>query len=110
MRIHNPQSNEDLLPELHRCLAALRWRRGFDTTRYIKAKSIVLNEYMRNAGLNACVVGVSGGVDSAVVLAMAAHAQRQHKSPIKRVLAAMMPIFDTGASNQDLAKAPTSAT
>jgi len=105
MRIHNPQSNEDLLPDLHRTLAALRWRRGFDPGRYIRAKATVLNEYMRASQLNACVVGVSGGVDSALVLALVDHARRQHKSPIKRVIGATMPIFDCGATNQDSAAA-----
>ncbi len=105
MRIYNPQTTESLLPELHTALATLRRRRDFDAARYIRAKIIVLNTYMRNAGLNACVLGVSGGVDSAVALGLAARAQAQADSPITKIVAALMPIFDPGATHQSEATA-----
>jgi NAD+ synthetase len=105
MRIYNPQPTNALLPELRRALQVLRQRRGFSVARYIEAKVIVLNEYLRRSSLDACVIGVSGGVDSAVVLGLAARAKAQLDSPIKRIVAAMLPIFDPGATNQTDAKA-----
>lgn len=40
----------------------------------------------RKAGLKACLVSVSGGVDSAVTLALMKHAQKRQGSPIEKVL------------------------
>ncbi|MCW3053809.1 MAG: hypothetical protein JWN14_2979 [Chthonomonadales bacterium] len=105
MRVYNPQPKETLFPELRTTLAALRRRRGFDAERYIQAKVIVLNTYMRKARLNACVLGVSGGVDSAVALGLAARARAQADSPLKKIVAVMMPIFDPGATHQSEAEA-----
>ena len=100
MRVYNPQSNQTLLPELREALTRLRRRRGFDAGRYVRAKGSVLNFYLENARLNACVVGVSGGIDSAVVLGLAAHAKLQHDSPLQKIVAVLMPIFDVGATHQ----------
>ncbi len=100
MRIYNPQSTENLFPELHKTLAVLRRRRGFEAERYIQVKVIVLNTYMRESGLEACVLGVSGGVDSAVALGLAARAKAQADSPIKKIVAVLMPVFDAGATHQ----------
>jgi len=58
-------------------------RRGFDAERYVRAKAIVINAYMRVARLDACVVGVSGGVDSAVALGLATRAKSLPDSPIE---------------------------
>lgn len=105
MRIYNPQTTEGLLPELGAALTTLRRRRGFDAERYIRAKAAVLNFYMREAKLNACVLGVSGGVDSAIALGIAARAKAQADSPIQKIVAALMPIFDVGATHQSEATA-----
>ena len=105
MRIYNPQPTKTFLPELCGALERLRRRRGFDAKRYLQAKEIVLNEYLRNAGLDACVVGVSGGVDSAVVLGLATRARARPNSPLKKIIAAMLPVFDPGATNQSEATA-----
>ena len=45
----------------------------------------MLNEYMRKSGLKGCVVSVSGGVDSAVIMALVEKAKRKENSPIQRV-------------------------
>jgi len=95
-----------LHPELVALLAELRRRRGFVARRCVAAKVSLLNTYMAAAGLRACVVGVSGGVDSAVTLALACAAARAPGSPISRIVAAMMPMFVAeGATNQALALA-----
>jgi NAD+ synthetase len=105
MRIYNPQPTGALLPELRKLLALLRRRRGFEAERYIQAKVVVLNTYLREARLNACVLGVSGGVDSAVALGLAARARAQVDSPLQKIVAALMPIFDPGATHQGEAAA-----
>ncbi len=83
----------------------LRRRRGFEAEHYVRAKTAVLNCYLGNARLNACVVGVSGGIDSAVVLGLAAHAKAQPDSPLQKIVAVLMPIFDAGATHQSEATA-----
>ncbi len=92
--------------ELARLLTELRRRRGFVVERAAAAKVSLLNTYMADSRLKACLVGVSGGVDSAVTLALACAAARAPGSPIERVVAALMPMFVAeGATNQDLALA-----
>lgn len=95
-----------LHPDLVALLEDLRRRRGFEVERYVQAKVTLLNAYLRESGLRACLVGVSGGVDSAVTLALACQAARAPGSPITKVVAALMPMFGTdGATNQALALA-----
>lgn len=48
-------------------------------------QATMFNDYMRNSGLKACVISVSGGVDSAVCLGIVLHAQKQEGSPIQKV-------------------------
>eukprot|EP00817_Percolomonadidae_sp_ATCC50343_P001892 CAMPEP_0117423348 /NCGR_PEP_ID=MMETSP0758-20121206/3992_1 /TAXON_ID=63605 /ORGANISM="Percolomonas cosmopolitus, Strain AE-1 (ATCC 50343)" /LENGTH=260 /DNA_ID=CAMNT_0005206487 /DNA_START=182 /DNA_END=964 /DNA_ORIENTATION=+ len=50
---------------------------------------------MKSAGLKACVVSVSGGVDSAVTLALMSHAAKQKDSPIEKVYGIAQPIAST---------------
>jgi hypothetical protein len=47
---------------------------------------------MRKCGLSACVVNLSGGVDSAVTLGLMHRAATMEGSPIKRVVAVAQPI------------------
>ena len=51
---------------------------------YLIASSINLS--ISKAGLKACLVSVSGGVDSAVTIALMKHAQQKKGSPIQRVI------------------------
>ena len=93
-------------PELARLLERLRRRRGFVAGQCVQAKVSLLNSYARESGLRACVVGVSGGVDSAVTLALASRAAREPGSPLRRIVAALMPMFVAeGATNQEVALA-----
>jgi NAD+ synthetase len=103
MRVHNPQHDQAIMEGLTRTLAELRARRGFDAESYIAAKAVLLNGYMRKYGLGGCVVGVSGGVDSALVFAIIVTASRMDGSPIRRVLPLLMPIHTRGATNQKTA-------
>lgn len=57
---------------------------------------------MRNAKLNTVVVAVSGGVDSALVLALVNFASKSSASPIKKIVPITLPALNNqGATGQD---------
>ena len=58
-----------------------------------------MNEY----NLKSCVVAVSGGIDSAIVLGIVREAMNKKDSPIKKVVSLLMPVYNEGATNQDKA-------
>jgi NAD+ synthetase len=93
-------------PELESALARRRACRRFDAARYVELKASLLDAYLRRSGLRACVVAVSGGVDSAVTLALVRQAARLPGSPLARVVAALIPFFvPDGATHQHTALA-----
>lgn len=79
-------------------LAKIRQNRGFDVQQYVDLKTDLLVSYMKNAGLTACVVAVSGGIDSAVVLALVQ--QASFKYDIKIVPATLPSLDNSGVTNQ----------
>lgn len=91
-----------LNPQLTQALEKFRKARNFVVAEWVDKKCQMLNEYMTKCGLENCVVSVSGGVDSAVTLAILKHAQKMQGSPIKRVLGIAQPIHST-AKIQDRA-------
>lgn len=80
-------------------LAALRKSRGFDAGLVCRAKVGRITRFFREQGLDSAVVGVSGGVDSAVVLALLEAARRT--GTLRRVIALLLPIKGRGATGQD---------
>jgi len=87
-------------------LESFRAHRAFHAPRYLEARLQLLNDYFRDSGIRAAVVGVSGGIDSAVVLGLLVQAAALPGSPLKKVIAALIPMFvEAGASNQDIALA-----
>jgi NAD+ synthase (glutamine-hydrolysing) len=84
-----------LHPELQAKLDAYRAQRAFNPEEWVKMKGTKLNDYMRKCGLKSCVVSVSGGVDSAVVLALCAFAKKLPDSPIQRVVGVCQPIHSS---------------
>lgn len=90
--------------ELRTWLSRFRTRRAFDPNIYLTARLRLLNDYFRRTGIRAAVVGVSGGIDSAVVLGLMVRAAEQPGSPLRKVVPALIPMFvEAGASNQDVA-------
>lgn len=81
-----------LLPDLAHSLDAIRGLRNFSAASYIQRKSTLINEYMRSHGLCVCVVGVSGGIDSAVVLGLLKAASKQVKSPIRQIVPVLVSV------------------
>jgi NAD+ synthetase len=90
-------------PELQEALIAYRNRRKFDPQIYLDTKSALLNLYFTQSGIKACVVGISGGIDSAVTAAILVNASRIPGSPLKRIVPLLLPMHTEGATHQDTA-------
>lgn len=84
-----------LVPELQRVLQEHRKARNFDPAAWVEMKCAKLNDYMRRCGLKACVTSISGGIDSAVVLAMCARAMHADSSPIQKNIGLCQPIHSS---------------
>jgi NAD+ synthetase len=98
------QAVEQMHQENCDLLAALRQVRNFNVIDCLTYKTNTINNYFREHGLSAAVVGVSGGIDSAVAVGLLSLAARMEHSPIKRIVAISLPCrSDQGASNQETA-------
>lgn len=84
-------------------LTRLRADRGFDVAHALSAKLDRINGYFSDCGLDAAVIGVSGGVDSALALALLCAAREAPGSPLRRVVGVLAPIGGRGATGQDRA-------
>lgn len=81
-----------LHPQLLAALKQYREQRSFNPAEWVEMKCQKLNAYMTKCGLKGCVTSVSGGVDSAVVIALCARAMQMNGSPIKRNVGLCQPI------------------
>ncbi|KAL9654818.1 hypothetical protein ABK040_008611 [Willaertia magna] len=84
-----------LLPELMEALEGFRIKRNFNAKEWVDQKTDMFNSYMKQCGLKACVVNVSGGIDSAVTFALAVAAKQKEGSPIQKVYGVAQPIKST---------------
>lgn len=84
-----------LHPELMKKLKEYRSTRNFNAVEWIDKKCAKLNEYMSNCGLASCITSVSGGIDSAVTLALCSKAKTIAGSPIKHVVGVCQPIHSS---------------
>lgn len=66
-------------------LEEYRRRRGFNAAEYADRKAAALAQYCRETGVDTLVVGTSGGVDSAVVAALAVKASREYGLGVRLV-------------------------
>eukprot|EP00761_Pharyngomonas_kirbyi_P012927 gb/GECH01012954.1/.p1 GENE.gb/GECH01012954.1/~~gb/GECH01012954.1/.p1 ORF type:complete len:306 (+),score=98.45 gb/GECH01012954.1/:1-918(+) len=85
--------HSDLLAQLK----TVREKRNFHAQEWIDKKTQVFNDYMKRCNLKSCVVSVSGGVDSAVTLAIAIEASKKEGSPIEKVIGVAQPIHSTAS-------------
>lgn len=103
MNIHNDPAPR-LTPGLCALVSQRRLQRAFDAEAAITAKAERLNAYLRASRLSSCVVAVSGGIDSAVVLGVVCRARLLPDSPLRHVVALLLPVHEQGAAtNQDVA-------
>jgi NAD+ synthase (glutamine-hydrolysing) len=79
-------------PFLTTYLDNYRKQRSFQVKEWVHNKAINLNEYLTNNNLSGCIVGCSGGVDSAVTFALCMYAQAQPNSPLKHVVPVLLPM------------------
>lgn len=101
MKVYNEQSDKKLTSNLKQILENIRKTRNFDSKKYINEKAELLNSYMRKCKLKACVIAISGGIDSAVVLGIVKKASSLENSPIEKVVPMLLPIFKSeGVTNQ----------
>lgn len=104
MKVYNPQSNFTTHDDIINLVSQYRNSKNFNAQDYIDAKAELLNKYMQKFNLKSCVIAVSGGIDSALVLSMVNYASKLKNSPIKKIVAVSLPVSHSkGATGQDLA-------
>lgn len=104
MKVYNKQSSHPIHQEILDLVETLRENKNFNAQKYVEQKAKLLNDYMTKFNLKACVVAVSGGIDSAVVLAIVDYAKKQEGSPIQKIIPLLLPIIKSiGVTNQDKA-------
>lgn len=91
------------MKQLQEKLQTLRQRRGFDANIFLEQKTKRLNDFFAQTGLNAAVVGLSGGVDSALVAALLVAAAEIPDSPLQKIRCVIAPIHGEGTTGQSLA-------
>lgn len=79
--------------------------RAFNPENYIEQKVKAINDFFKDNDLDSCVIGISGGVDSAVVYRLLKLASETQGSPIKKIIPTFMPIYSQGITGQDEARA-----
>lgn len=104
MKVYNKQSKQPISDELVNIIDIIRKKKKFNAKTYIEEKSNLLNIYMSKSRLDTCVVAISGGIDSAIVLGIVNHAYKKSNSPIKKIIPLLLPILkSTGVTNQKCA-------
>lgn len=104
MKVYNPQSNFTTHSDIIDLVSQYRKAKNFNAKDYIDTKAKLLNQYMKKFKLKGCVVAVSGGIDSALVLSMVHYASQLEHSQIEKIVAVSLPVSHSkGATGQDLA-------
>lgn len=89
---------------LQNTLEKLRKKRNFFAIDYLNQKIIEINKFFNVEGLNSAVIGLSGGIDSAVVYKLLIAAANEKNSPIKEIHGVFIPINTSGITGQEEAK------
>jgi len=95
-----PATTGALVTNCAELLAELRCSRGFDAAEVLAAKVGRLSAWFGDQGLDTAVVGLSGGIDSATVLGLLERVRTMPGSPLRRVVALIVPIDAMGATGQ----------
>lgn len=98
MKIRSDQEVIEPLPLMvQQQLEEFRLQRGFDPAEWVQKKQTLLRSYCQQYSLDRILVGVSGGVDSAVVLALCASL-----SDSIETVPVLLPAFDfSGVTGQE---------
>lgn len=100
MDIFNTQLKE-ISQEIKDLLKEQRIKRNFNIEEYVQEKKNILNQYMNEYNLKSCVVGISGGIDSAIVLYLINEAKKEINSNIENIICVYMPVNNNGMSNKE---------
>jgi NAD+ synthase (glutamine-hydrolysing) len=76
-------------------LALYRKTKSFDSKEWIHDKCIKFNEYLGKFGLSGAVVSISGGIDSATILALLKYTSELPDSNLKKIMAINQPIHSS---------------
>ncbi len=99
---HTPLSAASpLLPELAAELARVRAARAFDPATYLVQKVNLLLAYLTTHNLRGAVLGMSGGIDSAVVLGILRVAQARAPEVLKRIVPLMLPTLQDAVGQDE---------
>lgn len=101
MKVYNERT-VTMTPSLNEKLQEYRTERAFNPQKWIEYKAQLINDYFTISGLNTAVIGVSGGLDSAVSLSLIKYASALENSPLKKIVPMLLPaLSQDGATNQD---------
>lgn len=89
------------MENLQSYLNKLRNIRAFNAEMVLCEKVLKINAFFRLEKLDSAIVGISGGIDSALVLSLLSEASKQSDSPIRKIIALVMPIYGNGTTNQE---------
>ena len=103
MKFYPKNKKSSLPPDLLNQLSLIRKEKDFQPKEYLKNKSDLINKYFKQHGLSSAVIALSGGVDSALTLAILNDAKSQKNSPIKKIYPILLPSYSNGATDQDFA-------
>lgn len=75
--------------------------RNFNVEEYFSIKAGLLNDWFSNNNINSVVLGISGGIDSAVVLYLLERIRKIPMSSLKQIVPLSIPIYDVkGVTSQ----------
>ena len=72
----------------------------FNAEKYVSEKVEIINNYFKNHNLDSCVIGISGGIDSAVAYYLFNRTMSIKDSSIKKIVPLLMPILGDGTTSQ----------
>jgi NAD+ synthetase len=79
-------------------------KRNFIAKNILKLKLKAINDFFKKEKLDSVVLGLSGGLDSSMVLKLFIEASKQPNSTLKKILGVFMPINSDGISGQNEAE------
>ena len=102
MKFYPENPKYKLNNELNDFLLIVRKIRNFSLKEYIVAKTNIIKSYFEESKLDTAVVAVSGGIDSAVVLAIMNYVKNVYPNIIKNIIPITLPLInEEGATNQE---------
>lgn len=105
MKIYNEHDNIELTPALQCILDDIRSKKNFNASNYIKYKCFALNSYLKKHNIDTVIIGISGGVDSAVTLGILNDAKCD--GVIKEIIAVCLPALNSNGAVTNQLEATT---